>query len=51
MCVHFKQLSAFRQIARITGVNDQTGSEEVIYVLKDGRITNDVLELSVDLES
>ena len=51
MCVHFKQLSAFRQIARITGVNDQTGSEEVAHVLKDGRVTNDVLELSVDLES
>jgi len=49
MHIFFAELSTLNQIARIGGVVDQTGSEELASVLKGGRIMNESSEVSADL--
>ena len=50
MYIFFAELSTLNQIARIGGVVDQTGGEELASVLKGGRIVDESSEVSADLD-
>lgn len=47
--VFFEQLATFHQIVRIAGIIYQACSEELALILEGGRVTNQVVQIPVDL--